>query len=98
MAIPNHQSSAGPITLIDERSILGFGIAGGVLLLVGDEELSFEGERTARFWAMAPATARPVLQRRILHTAMRLKRLGLQELAERGGFEPPVQVLARTTV
>jgi len=49
--------------LIDERSILGFGIAGGLLLFVGDEELSLEGERTARFWAMAPATARPVLQR-----------------------------------
>jgi hypothetical protein len=34
MAIPNHQPSAVPITLIDEHSILGFGIAGGLLLFV----------------------------------------------------------------
>jgi len=33
MAIPNHQLSEGPITFIDERSILGFGIAGGCCFL-----------------------------------------------------------------
>jgi len=34
MAVPHHQPSAAPIVLMDENRILGFGIAGGLLLFV----------------------------------------------------------------
>jgi hypothetical protein len=34
MEIPHHQPRALPVSLIDERRILGFGIAGGLLVFL----------------------------------------------------------------